>query len=163
MPLVCAFTVVGEAKPQGSTRARTFQNPRTGAWKTAITHSNRASLLQWRQDIRAAIQLQVPQLANALLRGPVAVRVRFLMPKPPSISKRRLFPTVAPDVDKLIRAVGDALESTVFVNDAQVVHWDAWKVYTAEGRAEARIEIWQPDALPLPVSDVNPFHQQGLF
>ena len=153
MPLICAFTVFGHAVPQGSLTD----------YGQGVTYSNRASLMQWRADIRAAVQRQVPRLATALLRGPVAVRVRFLFPKPPSVPKRRLFPTVAPDADKLLRAVGDALESIVVRDDAQIVHWDCWKLYTTDGRAEARIEIWQPDALPLPVSDVNPFQQQGLF
>jgi Holliday junction resolvase RusA-like endonuclease len=154
MPLLCAFTVVGDAVPQGSLRRGAHGQ---------VRYSNRDSLMAWRSSIRTAIQLHVPELQNALVHGPVAVRVRFLTPKPPSVSKRRLFPTVAPDLDKLCRAVGDALESTVVQCDAQIVHWDAWKVYTAEGRAEARIELWQPDAVPLPVTEVNPFQQQGLF
>ena len=160
MPLVCSFTVVGAAKPQGSTRTRTFRDAR-GARHTAITHSNRESLMQWRQDIRTAVQVHAPHLANALLRGPIAVRVRFEAVKPPSVSKRRLFPVVAPDADKLARAVGDALEHTVIHTDAQIVHWDVWKVYT-EGRAQATIDIWQPHAV-LPLETANPFQQQGLF
>lgn len=161
MALVSAFTVVGQAKPQGSTRTRTYRDARTGHVKTAITHSNRDSLLQWRQDIRAAVQLEAPTLAAGLLRGPIAIRIRFAFPKPPSVPKRRVFPIVAPDLDKLIRAVGDAFEKTVLLNDAQIVHWDCWKVYT-DGRAEARIEIWQPDAI-VPMPTANPFEQRGLF
>ena len=65
MPLICAFTVLGAAKPQGSTRTRTFRDAH-GFVKTAITHSNRESLMQWRQDIRNAIQIHAPQLRNAL-------------------------------------------------------------------------------------------------
>jgi Holliday junction resolvase RusA-like endonuclease len=153
MGLICAFTVLGEAKPQGSLTD----------YGRGVTYSNRASLMQWRADIRAALQQQLPQflLPTAMLRGPVAVRVRFLFPKPASVSKRRLFPAVAPDCDKLLRAIGDALEHTVVQNDAQIVHWDAWKMYT-HGRAEARIEVWQPDLVPLPL-EVNPFDQPGLF
>jgi Holliday junction resolvase RusA-like endonuclease len=164
MALICSFTVLGEAKPQGSTKTITRQvqlaDGRT-VYKPVITHSNRESLMRWRTDVRTAIQVHVPQLQNALLRGPIAVRVVFAMTKPPSVPKRRLFPTVAPDCDKLMRAVGDALEHTVIHTDAQIVHWDAWKVYT-DGRAEARIAIWQPDAVPVAV-ETNPFQQAGLF
>lgn len=160
MSKICAFTVYGDARPQGSTRTRTFRDAR-GNTKTAITHSNRESLMQWRQDIRTAIQLHAPELRSNLVRGPIAVRICFAMTKPPSVSKRRLFPVVAPDLDKLLRAVGDALEHTVLFNDSQIVHWDTWKVYT-DGCAQATIEIWQPDAV-VPVDTENPFRQIGLF
>jgi Holliday junction resolvase RusA-like endonuclease len=151
MALICAFTVVGEAVPQGSLRRGAHGQ---------VRYSNRDSLMAWRSSIRTAIQLHVPDLPHALLRGPIAVRVRFLTPKPPSVPKRRIFPTVAPDLDKLCRAVGDALESTVLRCDAQIVHWEAWKIYT-EGRAEAHIELWQPDVVEAPRT-VNPF-QAELF
>lgn len=160
MGQICAFTVYGEAKPQGSTRTRTFRDAK-GQLKTAITHSNRESLMQWRQDIRNAIQIHAPELRTNLVRGPIAIRIRFAMTKPPSVSKRRLFPVVAPDLDKLLRAVGDALEHTVLHNDSQIVHWDTWKVYT-EGRAQAVIEIWQPETLAA-MAEHNPFQQPGLF
>lgn len=164
MPLVCSFTVLGDAKPQGSTTTFTRQ-VRDGSgrtvYKPVITHSNRESLMQWRHDIRTAVQLQAPHLQQALLRGPIAVRVRFELTKPPSV-KRRRFPIVAPDLDKLQRAVGDALEHTVLHCDSQIVHWDVWKVYT-DGRAQAAIDIWQPDEDAVPVATENPFQQQGLF
>lgn len=160
MALVCAFTVYGTPRPQGSTRTRTFRDAR-GHVKTAITHSNRESLMQWRQDIRNAVQLHAPDLTNALLLGPIAVRVRFAMTRPPSVPKRKLFPSIMPDLDKLLRAVGDALESVVFYNDSQIVGWEAWKVYT-EGQASATVEIWQPDTV-VPVATENPFQQAGLF
>ncbi|HEY6360732.1 MAG TPA: RusA family crossover junction endodeoxyribonuclease [Vicinamibacterales bacterium] len=152
MALVCAFTVYGAAQPQGSLTA-----DRRGRMR----HSNHASLMAWRSDIRAAMQVHVPHIAHALFSGPLAVRIVFAIPKPPSVSRRRLFPTVAPDLDRLVRAVGDALTQTVVRDDSQIVHWDAWKVYT-DGPAEARIELWEPDAV-VPLSTVNPFQQQGLF
>jgi Holliday junction resolvase RusA-like endonuclease len=173
MSKICAFTVYGDAKPQGSTKTITrpvfdkvTKQPRrlpNGElmMRSVITHSNRESLMQWRQDIRNAIQLHAPELRSNLVRGPIAIRIRFAMTKPPSVSKRRLFPVVAPDLDKLLRAVGDALEHTVLYNDSQIVHWECWKVYT-DGQAQALIEIWQPDAL-VPVGNENPFQQMGLF
>src|SRR5262245_27246243 len=166
MALVCSFTVVGDAKPQGSTKTitRPVVDRATGrtSLRPVITHSNRESLMQWRAAIRTAVQTHVPDLQAALLRGPIAVRVVFAMTKPSSVSKKRVFPIVAPDLDKLLRALGDALEHTVLVNDAQIVHWEAWKVYVDNARAEARIDIWQPDHLVV-LSD-NPFdHQPGLF
>lgn len=161
MPLICAFTVLGAARPQGSTRTRTFYD-RNGRLHTAITHSNRESLLRWRQDIRHAVQLHAPRLQNALVRGPVAVVAVFHRTRPPSVSKKKVFPTTAPDLDKLVRAVGDALEKTVLANDAQIKGWIAWELYT-DGASRLELQIWEPDVAMLPAADANPFQQQGLF
>lgn len=161
MALVCAFTVLGAAKPQGSTRTRTFYDTH-GRLQTAITHSNRDSLMQWRADIRSAVQLHAPSLRHALVRGPVACRAVFYRTRPPSVPKRKAFATTAPDLDKLIRAVGDALEKTVLVNDAQIAHWDTWKLYT-DGASRLELEIWEADPVMVPVATVNPFEQPPLF
>lgn len=62
---------------------------------------------------------------------PVVVRAVFYMPKPKSV--KRLWPSVVPDVDKLCRALGDALsvDSSAVVDDSLIVAWDAIKVYAA--------------------------------
>src|SRR5262245_42670949 len=133
MPLICAFTVLGAARPQGSTKTITrpvrLPNGQT-VYKPVITHSNRASLMQWRQDNRAAVQLHVPQLGHTLVRGPVACVAIFHRTRPLSIPKHKRYPTTAPDLDKLLRAVGDALEKTVVLNDAQIKGWIAWELFT---------------------------------
>jgi Holliday junction resolvase RusA-like endonuclease len=159
MAKLCEFTVWGQAKPQGSTRTRTFID-KDGKPRAVITHANRDSLMQWRTDIRAGIQLHAPGFKSALAKGPVAVRAVFYVTKPPSISKRRAFPIVAPDLDKCARAAGDAFEKTILVNDAQIVHWDVWKVYT-EGASKVTFELWEPDHFAPAAS--NPFAQPGLF
>lgn len=161
MGLVLAFTVLGTARPQGSTRTRTFRDAQ-GNVKTVITHSNRESLMQWRQDIRSAVQLHAPELRNTLVSGPVACVAVFHRHRPPSVSKKKAFPTTAPDLDKLLRAVGDALETTVVINDAQIKGWIAWELFT-DGAARLELRIWQPDAPVIPAQDENPFHQPGLF
>lgn len=62
---------------------------------------------------------------------PVVVRAVFYMPRPKSV--RRLWPSVVPDVDKLCRALGDALsvDSNALADDSLIVAWDAIKVYAA--------------------------------
>jgi Holliday junction resolvase RusA-like endonuclease len=155
MGLICSFVVVGVAVPQGSTTTWNKRDPRTGDFKPAITHARRDSLMLWRHAIRSAIQQQVAPAQ--LVEGPVAVRAIFHITKPASVAKKRVFPTVAPDLDKTCRALGDALEKVLVRNDAQVVHWSAWKVYTA-GPSKLVVEIWEPDALVVPVG--NPFDTQ---
>ena len=62
---------------------------------------------------------------------PCELIVNFYMPKPASV--KRLLPSVSPDLDKLIRAVGDSLtDSGVVVDDSRIVRISARKLY-AEG------------------------------
>ena len=62
---------------------------------------------------------------------PCELIVNFYMPKPASV--KRSLPTVSPDLDKLIRAVGDSLtDSGIVVDDSRIVRISARKLY-AEG------------------------------
>ena len=62
---------------------------------------------------------------------PCELIVNFYMPKPASV--KRSLPTVSPDLDKLIRAVGDSLtDSGVVLDDSRIVRISARKLY-AEG------------------------------
>jgi crossover junction endodeoxyribonuclease RusA len=81
----------------------------------------------------AAMEHQVPLL------GPVELHVVFHMPRPKSVSRK--YPNTAPDTDKLLRAIGDSLQSSgVLSNDAQIVSIYAHKVY-AETPADNGVEI----------------------
>ena len=73
------------------------------------------------------------------LLGPVELHVIFHMPRPKSVSRK--YPNTAPDTDKLLRAIGDSLQSSgVLSNDAQIVSIYAHKVY-AETPADNGVEI----------------------
>lgn len=99
--------VPGRPVPQGSMRA---------LGKGRMTHSQ-PQLVAWRTTIgwacRAALRLQEPTAAD------VAVTVDFgLRPRRQGDS---------PDLDKLVRAVLDALTGIVWVDDKQVIELDAVK------------------------------------
>jgi Holliday junction resolvase RusA-like endonuclease len=65
------------------------------------------------------------------LLGPLVMSLVFHMPRPKSTMRE--YPNSAPDLDKLIRAVGDSLqESGVVSNDGQIVSVHAHKVYAQE-------------------------------
>jgi Holliday junction resolvase RusA-like endonuclease len=49
------------------------------------------------------------------------------MPKPKTV--KRLHPTVAPDLDKLIRAVLDSMTAIAYLDDGQVTEINATKIY----------------------------------
>lgn len=60
--------------------------------------------------------------------GPVRLELGFVMPRPKSAPKRSTPAAVKrPDLDKLVRAVMDAVTGVVVVDDSQVVHLVATK------------------------------------
>jgi Holliday junction resolvase RusA-like endonuclease len=82
------------------------------AWRNAITQQALATLPADWEPIDEACELIV----------------NFYMPKP--ASAKRSLPTVSPDLDKLIRAVGDSLtDSGVVVDDSRIVRISARKLY----------------------------------
>jgi len=62
---------------------------------------------------------------------PCELIVNFYLPKPKTVDRQ--LPSVSPDLDKLIRAVGDSLtDSAVVTDDSRIVRISARKLY-AEG------------------------------
>ena len=82
-----------------------------------------------------------------MIEGPVEVQAHFVFPRPKShyhSSKKRqgelrgdapLWHTSAPDLDKLQRAIGDALAGVVIRDDAQIARWRVSKSYGQTPRA----------------------------
>lgn len=136
-PLLPMLTIriAGIPIPQGSLRAfsrngrawATSDNPRTRPWKAAVTAEA--------ADAVAAAGLDTP----AYDRLPVAVAITFPLPRPKGhYGKRGLlpsapkYPATLPDIDKLVRAILDALTGIVWRDDAQVVAIEAYKRYSDE-------------------------------
>lgn len=98
--------------------------------------SKSAKLKVWREKVAAVVREQAgePEYLN-----PVSVRVIFYLPKPPSV--KRIFPTVPPDLDKLQRAIGDAISIDVkyLKDDAQIIEWSAKKLYDPNPRVEIEV------------------------
>ena len=114
------FTVDGRCATKGS--ANSFIDPRTGrkVWKASNT-----KLKSWTKDARkAAMAAKVP-----LIYKPhgvsLNVRVEFVKPK----TAKQSTPSVRPDIDKLLRAVMDALTNVAYQDDSQVVSVTSTKVY----------------------------------
>jgi len=104
----------------------------------AVIESNQAKLKPWRQDVAGAAVAAMN--GSSPYSGPVSVKVMFFLPRPKSHygtgrnsehlkSAAPVAPAVKPDVDKLTRAVLDALTGIVFHDDSQVVDLYAHKVY----------------------------------
>ncbi len=127
------FTVYGVAQPKGSHRA--FMAP--GMKVPIVTDSNR-NAKSWAQLVahgasEALRQLGATSAIFQLLAGPVHVSVAFYLPRPKKFSKRGVYVEhlTAPDIDKLLRGVLDALSQVVWQDDSQVVSTAATKRYAA--------------------------------
>jgi Holliday junction resolvase RusA-like endonuclease len=118
-----SVVVAGVPVPQGSVRS-------LGAGRPSV-HSNAAVLMPWRQAVIACVQHEMEHCENEWpLLGPVKLAVSFTMPRPKSAPKWRLWPDKKPDLDKLVRAIGDALtQSGAIADDAQIVLLSADKQY----------------------------------
>jgi Holliday junction resolvase RusA-like endonuclease len=139
-PMPISFEVPGEPQPQGSTKA--FKHRRTG--RVMVTSDN-ARLRPWRDAV--AWHARQALLGGGPLIGPVKVRVEFRFSRPGGhFGKRGLRPAaprehvVRPDLDKLVRAVLDALsDAGVWRDDAQVVETRARKQYHEQPGAVVEI------------------------
>lgn len=142
--MTITFQVDGEPQPKGSTKA--YYIAKLG--RARVTEDNRKSR-PWAALVRDAAA-QVVGEALAFPRGvPVRLSIVFTMPRPVSLPKRVVAPTKKPDLDKLARAVKDALTGVVWQDDSQVVELVARKRYAcgterpgalAEVRSIAAIE-----------------------
>lgn len=140
------FTVQGDPAPQGSKRAIMGKHQR---FPSLVEDSKRTK--PWRQDVRqAALEAMAArrdrmlrehgQYPDALLAGPLHVDLEFRLSRPKGHygtgrNERRLKPSAPehpagkPDIDKLARAVLDALKLVVWTDDAQVVSLNLRKRY----------------------------------
>ena len=99
------------------------------------------ALKVWRRQIADACE---PYLTQNIHLGPVRLEVDFYLPRPRTVSRRdREKPIVPPDLDKLLRAVGDAVGQSglIWGDDSQIVEISARKHYADERAPGAVIVI----------------------
>jgi Holliday junction resolvase RusA-like endonuclease len=148
-PHAVRFKVLGVAQPKGSTKSfgfirkdRTTGQPlRTANGNLAIgtaTTSANPNLAGWETAVRSAAQQQ----CGGTFFGDTAVRIAivFFLPRPQSLPRRVKHHTKKPDLDKLARAVKDALKGVLWQDDSQVVDLVARKAY-ASTQPHARILV----------------------
>jgi len=157
--MTLCFTVYGTAQPKGNMRALQLR----GMKFPIVTDSNR-NVKSWSQLVAEgashALQ-QLPQHERELLPLGVRVSLFFYLPRPKKHSKRGVFVPhcVAPDIDKLERAVLDALSGVVYHDDRQVTEVVKGKYYAdvdmpahinvrVEAAPDVRLTV-QPTACPL--------------
>jgi Holliday junction resolvase RusA-like endonuclease len=114
-----SFSVTGNPASQGS----------HAIMQGRIVQVNSSKHKAWRKAIGQAATESLPDNWT-LIDDPCELVVNFYMPKPKTVT--RPLPSVSPDLDKLIRAVGDSLTGTVITDDSRIVRISARKLY-AEG------------------------------
>jgi crossover junction endodeoxyribonuclease RusA len=99
-------------------------------------HSNK-HLPIWRSKVQKALECE---FVGGAFSGPIYAYLTFILPRPASVT--RIKPCVKPDLDKLVRAVLDAVEAACAVhNDSQVCEMHAIKRYVRENE-EPHLALW---------------------
>jgi Holliday junction resolvase RusA-like endonuclease len=134
-----AFVVLGEPSPEGSTKAFYIKKLN----RTVTTHQNQKSLEAWRNRVATEAQRVLEGREwTADSCSAYIVDVEFVLSRPPSVPEhKRKHPIVKPDIDKLVRAVNDALTGILFVDDCQVVSMAISKDYSDDRRPGAYIVV----------------------
>jgi Holliday junction resolvase RusA-like endonuclease len=134
---VVAFVVDGEPAPQGSkTRLATGgmreDNPATVPWRNAIAARAR-QVMAGRPPLIGPLELDVAfMFARPKSHYRTGRHAGQLKPNAPIYCDKR------PDLDKLLRAIGDAITGIVAVDDAAIVELRARKAY---GSPSAHIAV----------------------
>lgn len=130
-----SFFVHGTPVPQGSLSS--FVSKTTGA----VISPQKKKLIAWRTEIAKVAYSTMLRSGIRIIQKdtPVFVSMNFVLQRPKSHYKMKSipdWPTARPDIDKLARAVLDAISGTVkgfggvMVDDSMVVKLGASKRYT---------------------------------
>lgn len=113
------FFVPGAPATKGSTVSFADKRGRI------VTKTDSPGLKLWTRDVRwMAMHARVPFAPKGVA---VAVIATFQFQRPKTVSRH--FPTVPPDLDKVTRALLDALTGVAYADDAQVVDLTVQKRY----------------------------------
>lgn len=146
-----AVVIPGTPKPQGSLRPVTSRS--TG--RLFVKHP--AGMRDYREFVASALGRE--RAVGSAHSGPVSATATFAFPRPvghwrpanrrrPVRELRETAPAypigrAIPDLDKLQRLLGDALQlGGVLVDDGQIVEWQVDKVWTDEPHGHAVVAVY---------------------
>lgn len=132
------FVIPGKAVGKGRPRFRkvgafvqTYTPEKTVSWENLVA----VSAMNARGDLMPT-------------DSPVSLRVEVQCLPPASWSKKKqlaalageVHPAKKPDLDNVIKAIGDALNGVLWVDDCQIVRVEAWKRYASADQCRVRVE-----------------------
>jgi crossover junction endodeoxyribonuclease RusA len=126
------FSVYGVAQPMGSKRAFIPKG-----WTRPVLTDTNKSLKSWQvlvSEAASAALHRMPAADRTLLLDGVRLTIAFHFPRPVSLPKRTTVHTKKPDLDKVVRGIGDALSRIVFRDDSQIIDLIAMKRYAPPGK-----------------------------
>jgi crossover junction endodeoxyribonuclease RusA len=103
-----------------------------------IVQVNSAKHKRWRNAVAFAA-LDLVGTDWELIDDPVELSVIFYLPRPKTATRE--FPAVMPDLDKLIRSVGDSLTGTIIRDDSRIIAISAQKRYADDRGSGAVIRL----------------------
>jgi Holliday junction resolvase RusA-like endonuclease len=135
-------TVFGLAGPQGSKTPVGWGRSRKTGKAIPLMRESSKKVKPWREKVTDAITAAILRGDARPLTGPVRADITFTMPKPVNaLKRRRTYPAVSPDIDKLERSTYDAITAAkAWEDDGRVIENHNRKVYPLE----------HPEALPEP-------------
>ena len=98
-----------------------------------ILHSQGSALAVWRSTVALSARFAGAKPVD----GAIGIEIVFRVRRPKTV--KRDYPTVAPDLDKYIRGVLDALTGIAYQDDSQVIDIKAKKVYSDIAGADIKI------------------------
>lgn len=129
--------------------------PQQQGTKTKWGTEENVRVIGWRQSVADhAMELMK---GDSPLHGPVRVEVGFTFPRPKAHYRGKssellrddapVYHTSYPDLDKLQRAIGDALAGTVILDDRQIANWNAMKKYGPTAGVRIVVKLLPRNAL----------------
>lgn len=125
-----AFSVFGTPIPKGSMKAF------NGKTRPVVTHDNKRTK-PWQKAIRNTCKRAMARHGIEMFDGPVMIEATFTFRRPKSVKREHM--SVKPDLDKLQRNLGDALEGVLLTNDSRVTCWHVRKVYGEPEGVDVRV------------------------
>jgi Holliday junction resolvase RusA-like endonuclease len=169
------FVAFMTPEPQGSVKSFILPNRESierAANQAAITHNRRAicdiifqaaktsqvimtsdnnDLKKFRQHVGKCAEqglwnADVDSKPMAGKHVPVEMVCTFYFERPAS-AKKRLYPVVRPDIDKLERAIYDACTGILYEDDSQIVSNSSRKLYGSPARVEVSLTVLEQPKL----------------
>jgi Holliday junction resolvase RusA-like endonuclease len=131
------IVIMGEPVPKGSTKSFYIKK-----LDRVVTTNANAKTGDWEAFIRMNVQNYLAGHPGLFFAKDEAVEITvvFHLSRPKSTPLKVKYPVKRPDLDKLERCVGDALNKVLYADDSQIVKWAVEKKY-AIGPSMVEIEF----------------------
>jgi crossover junction endodeoxyribonuclease RusA len=140
-----SFTAYVHPEPQGSAKAFIIKG------RAHVTSAN-SKLKPFRSEVTRCAMVAISETKDELpfagKHVPVLITLKCFLEKTDGVPKKRTYPSVKPDLDKLVRSCLDSLTGVAFKDDGQVISVTASKHYGSPERVEITVTAMGPSPAP---------------